>query len=82
MKYNSSCIIVFNLNFFSVKFLPKMDKIIVMKDGEISEQGTYHELLKAGGQFADFLVEYLAEEAESEVEEFEELKHTLVRLPT
>jgi hypothetical protein len=57
-----------------------MDKIIVMKDGQISEQGTYHELLKAGGQFADFLVEYLAEEAESEVEEFEELKHTLVTL--
>ena len=66
---------------FSVKFLPKMDKIVVMKDGRISEQGTYHQLLKAGGEFADFLVEYLAEEAqdESETEELENLKMTLVR---
>lgn len=39
-----------------------MDKIVVMKDGRISEQGTYHQLLKAGGEFAEFLVEYLAEE--------------------
>jgi ABC-type multidrug transport system fused ATPase/permease subunit len=27
-----------------------MDKIVVMKDGEISEQGTYQELLTSGGQ--------------------------------
>jgi hypothetical protein len=39
-----------------------MDKIVVMKDGRISEQGTYHQLLKAGREFAEFLVEYLAEE--------------------
>jgi ABC-type dipeptide/oligopeptide/nickel transport system ATPase component len=57
-----------------------MDKIVVMKDGQISEQGTYHELLKDGGQFADFLVEYLAEDDQipSEPEDLENLKQTLV----
>ncbi len=39
-----------------------MDKIVVMKDGRISEQGTYHQILKTGGEFVKFLVEYLAEE--------------------
>ena len=57
-----------------------MDKIVVMKDGQVSEQGTYHELLKDGGQFADFLVEYLAEDDQipSEPEDLENLKQTLV----
>jgi len=35
--------------FLRVKYLPKVDKIVVMKDGMISEQGTYNQLLKAGG---------------------------------
>ena len=39
-----------------------MDRIFVMKDGQISEQGNYHELLAAGGEFADFLVQYLTDE--------------------
>ena len=55
-----------------------MDKIVVMKDGEISEQGTYQELLQDGGQFADFLIEYLTEETQSDVEDIESLKQTLV----
>ena len=61
-----------------MKFLPKMDKIVVMKDGQISEQGTYQQLLQDGGQFADFLIEYLTEETQSDVEDIENLKQTLV----
>ena len=56
-----------------------MDKIVVMKDGQISEQGTYQQLLQDGGQFADFLIEYLTEETQSDVEDIENLKQTLVR---
>ena len=47
-------------------YLSQMDKILVMKDGRISEQGTYEQLLAEGGEFADFLVQYLSEEAEKD----------------
>ena len=50
----------------SVAYLSQMDKILVMKDGRISEQGTYEQLLAEGGEFADFLVQYLSEEAEKD----------------
>ena len=46
----------------SAKYLSQMDRIFVMKDGRISEQGNYQELLAAGGEFSDFLVEYLSEQ--------------------
>lgn len=54
-----------------------MDRIFVMKDGQISEQGNYHELLAAGGEFADFLVQYLTEEQEngSEIEDEESMEN-------
>ena len=42
-----------------VTFLPETDNIIVMKDGEISEQGSYEELLRKNGDFAKFLLEYM-----------------------
>lgn len=66
----------------SAKYLPQMDRIFVMKDGRISEQGNYQELLAAGGEFADFLVQYLTEETansenEADQEEAESLKQTL-----
>ena len=50
----------------SAKYLPQCDKIIVMKDGRISEQGSYSSLLKRGGEFADFLIQYLSEEGDKE----------------
>ena len=64
----------------SAKYLPFMDRIFVLKDGRISEQGNYHELLSSGGEFADFLVQYLTEETENGSEdeaEVESLKQTL-----
>lgn len=68
-----------------VGYLSQMDRIFVMKEGRISEQGTYRELLAEGGDFAQFLVQYLTEEAEKEnldvqtESELEDLKHELER---
>uniref|UniRef100_A0A8C8VR12 Multidrug resistance-associated protein 1 n=1 Tax=Pelusios castaneus TaxID=367368 RepID=A0A8C8VR12_9SAUR len=41
-----------------VSYLPLMDTIIVMTDGKISEMGSYQELLKQDGAFAEFLRTY------------------------
>ena len=62
-----------------VGYLKQMDNIIVMKDGTITEQGSYEELLAAGGEFADFLIQYLADqdEVEDTVLELENLKQDL-----
>lgn len=66
----------------AVSHLAEMDQIFVMKDGRISEQGTYHQLLAQGGEFADFLVHYLTEEGEKDLDpqtesELEDLKTEL-----
>ncbi len=42
-----------------VKYLPHVDMIVVMKDGHISETGTYQQLLTHGGAFAEFLRTYI-----------------------
>lgn len=69
-----------------VSFLPLVDKIFVMKDGKVTEEGTYRQLLDQKGEFADFLVQYLSNqddpapdpETESELEGLkEELEATL-----
>ena len=52
----------------------------VMKDGRISEQGTYKELLEQQGDFANFLVQYLTEEAEKHQEEPSELEELKIEL--
>uniref|UniRef100_A0A0N5ACE9 ABC transmembrane type-1 domain-containing protein n=1 Tax=Syphacia muris TaxID=451379 RepID=A0A0N5ACE9_9BILA len=49
----------------SLHYLKFCDQIIVMKDGTISECGTYEELICGEGAFSKFLEEYLAEEVES-----------------
>ncbi|XGW32572.1 hypothetical protein V3C99_017265 [Haemonchus contortus] len=43
-------------------YLKYCDKVIVMKAGEISEMGTYHELIARQGAFSEFLEEFLVEE--------------------
>ena len=68
-----------------VSFLPVVDTIFVMKDGEITESGSYKELLNQKGAFADFLIQYLSNnedtvdpETESEIEDIKlELEKTL-----
>lgn len=45
--------------------LPEVDHIYVMKDGQISESGSYEQLLKNRGLFSQLLVKYLLENSES-----------------
>ncbi|KAF1518623.1 Multidrug resistance-associated protein 1, partial [Eudyptes sclateri] len=42
----------------AINYLPQMDTILVMTDGEISEMGSYQQLLKQDGAFAEFLRTY------------------------
>ena len=42
-----------------IGFLTLVDQIVVMKDGRISEMGTYEDLLANKGAFAEFLIEQL-----------------------
>uniref|UniRef100_A0A914WYV8 ABC-type glutathione-S-conjugate transporter n=1 Tax=Plectus sambesii TaxID=2011161 RepID=A0A914WYV8_9BILA len=53
----------------SLTHLKHVDRIIVMTDGRISEVGTYDQLIKDGGAFADVLREYLAEMIERQKSE-------------
>uniref|UniRef100_A0A1I7YAB2 Multidrug resistance-associated protein 1-like n=1 Tax=Steinernema glaseri TaxID=37863 RepID=A0A1I7YAB2_9BILA len=48
-----------------LNYLKKCDRIIVVKDGKISETGTYDELMASEGAFSEFLEEYLIEEAKN-----------------
>ena len=43
----------------SVAYLQQMDAIVVMQNGEISEIGTFQELLSHKADFAEFVVTYL-----------------------
>lgn len=45
-----------------VVFLPNVDNIYVMKDGTISETGTYQDLLDSKGAFSEFLHHHANEE--------------------
>ncbi|ELU09880.1 hypothetical protein CAPTEDRAFT_178694 [Capitella teleta] len=49
-----------------ISFLPKVDRIVVLKDGRISEVGTFEELLDANGAFAEFLRTYLVNHDEDD----------------
>ncbi|XP_067675078.1 multidrug resistance-associated protein 1-like [Haliotis asinina] len=44
-----------------IHWLPKVDSIIVMSTGQISETGTYKDLLHHNGPFAQFLQNYILE---------------------
>ncbi|KAL2917874.1 hypothetical protein HK105_202747 [Polyrhizophydium stewartii] len=39
-------------------FLPRVDYVVVMSDGEIAEQGTFSELMAANGEFATLMRNY------------------------
>lgn len=60
-----------------ITYLPQVDNIIVLKSGEVSEMGTYKELLNKKGDFADFLIQHLQEVNEDEAEDLDEIKNTL-----
>ncbi|KAJ3413134.1 hypothetical protein HDV05_008472 [Chytridiales sp. JEL 0842] len=42
-------------------FLPRVDYVIVMKDGEVAEQGTYQDLMDANGEFSTLIKNYGAQ---------------------
>lgn len=44
-----------------ITYLPEVDNIIVLQDGEITEVGTYKQLLEKKGAFSEFLVQHLQE---------------------
>ena len=52
-----------------ISYLPQVDHIVVLKEGRVSEVGTYRQLLDQNGAFADFLRTYLTEEVEEETGE-------------
>ena len=40
-----------------------------MKEGKVSEMGTYKQLLAKKGEFADFLIQYIQQKEESEMDD-------------
>ena len=53
----------------AISYLPQVDLILVLKDGQISEQGSYEELISHQGPFANFVAIYLKETDEDEDQE-------------
>uniref|UniRef100_A0AAX7TC93 ATP-binding cassette, sub-family C (CFTR/MRP), member 3 n=1 Tax=Astatotilapia calliptera TaxID=8154 RepID=A0AAX7TC93_ASTCA len=51
-----------------ISFLPQVDNIMVMVDGRVSEMGSYQDLLKQNGAFAEFLRNYALEDIMEEDE--------------
>lgn len=45
-----------------ITYLPQTEQILVMKDGRVSESGTYRELLDKKGAFAEFLLQHISED--------------------
>lgn len=64
----------------SVTFLSQCDHIIVLKDGSISESGTFKELTEKKGDFADYLLTYLKENAVEPDEEGNHIYEYLMNL--
>ena len=58
-----------------IHWLPSVDKIVVMTQGEISDYGHYDELMSKGGVFAQFLKSYLLKEENWEEDGDEESKY-------
>ncbi|XP_065205454.1 multidrug resistance-associated protein 1-like [Planococcus citri] len=61
----------------SVTYLSQVDFIVVIKDGSVSESGTFEELLDNKGDFSEFLESYLREVDEPDEEELNKLKAIL-----
>lgn len=53
-----------------ITFLAQTNHILVMKDGEISESGSYRELMDSKGAFAEFLTHHINEGVADEQSKF------------
>ena len=58
-----------------MSFLPQVDTILVLKDGKLSEMGSFQELVTQKGAFSDFLKVFFLEENENLTEEGMGTKH-------
>lgn len=47
-------------------FLPQVDVIIVLKEGEIVEVGSFEELMGHAGSFAEYVKTYLSEKLQND----------------
>ncbi|EJY57511.1 AAEL017209-PA [Aedes aegypti] len=58
-----------------ISFLPSVEEIFVVKDGEISESGSYQQLLDQKGAFAEFLMQHFQEldEEDEEIQIIQEI---------
>lgn len=45
----------------NVTYLAQTDLVLVLRDGQVSEAGTYQQLLEKKGAFADFLLHHLSD---------------------
>lgn len=48
----------------SLSYLPRCDVIVVLKDGRLSEVGSYRELMKNNGAFSELVTQYMTENVE------------------
>lgn len=55
-----------------IHWLPRVDMVIVIDKGRVSEMGTYDELLDHAGPFAKFLETYLVKSKKEEEDEDED----------
>uniref|UniRef100_A0A7N8YRT8 ABC-type glutathione-S-conjugate transporter n=1 Tax=Mastacembelus armatus TaxID=205130 RepID=A0A7N8YRT8_9TELE len=66
-----------------MSFLPQADLILVLVDGEITESGSYQELLSRHGAFADFIHTFAStERKESAIQRGKETLHSSGKLKT
>ncbi|XP_076273672.1 multidrug resistance-associated protein 1-like [Rhynchophorus ferrugineus] len=63
-----------------ITYLPKTDQVIVMSNGEVSESGSYQNLLEKKGAFADYLIQHINEDVEDETE-LKEIEEQLEKTP-
>lgn len=61
-----------------ITYLPKVDKIVVLKNGKITEQGTYAQLVENKGEFNEFLLQYFSENSEEELDDDLEGEFTIL----
>ncbi|XP_069356357.1 multidrug resistance-associated protein 1 isoform X3 [Maniola hyperantus] len=61
----------------NVSYLAQTDHILVLRDGEVSEEGTYQQLLEKKGAFAEFLIHHLSDIERTSPEELDEIKQEL-----
>ncbi|XP_040171084.1 multidrug resistance-associated protein 1-like isoform X2 [Anopheles arabiensis] len=60
-----------------ISFLPFVEEIFVMKDGEVSESGSYQELLDQKGAFAEFLTQHIQEMDDEDEDELKLIQEAL-----